>query len=376
MKAGIAKFNIVLFSVLAAITPLAAQRTDPGAYVPGPPGSRMPNSFTGTYNIVEAYVKPFPPPAASLPPTQITWAELKVNGTVVKTYQQPTTPPVPIHLAFQISNVIDSTAFPHGTLLTVEINAIDEYGRSYHATNAANTTNLFRSFEHQDAAENGVEPVSRMLSVGLTGYQFVSNIGPGWSRGLVEHSHNQSSVVFFATHGLTGAVEANPSYGQSEYVGASTMWWARVGAHGSGFWPFNSGAPKTSVVITLSCCTGATGDFYQGWFWPFEDAYGGWTVGQAGHGYSSTTWWSHFDTHSTDMWAHLKEGKTLWTMRQRLIQTDTLRHRYGLPANYPVGTPNQYFTTHSQGPIWGDFFAKVKGVYTADDTVTLAWFRS
>lgn len=376
MKKGITKLGFIALAVLAGIIPISAQRTDPGAYVPGPPGSRMPNSFTGTYNWVEAYVKPFPPPSASLPPTQITWAELKVNGTVVKTYNQPTTPPIPIHLTFQIANVIDSTFFPHGTSLTVEVNAVDEYGRSYSASNAASTNNVFRSFEHQDAAENGVEPVNRMLNVGLSGYQFVSNIGPGWSRGLVEHAHNQASVVFFSTHGLTGAIEANPSYGQSEYVGASTMWWARVNAHGSGYWPFNSGAPKTPVVITLSCCTGSTGDFYQGWFWPFQDAYGGWVTGQGGHGYSSTTWWSHFDTHSSDMWGHLNQGQTLWTMRQRLIQTDTLRQLYGVPANYPVGSSNQYFTTHAQGPIWGDFFAKVKGVYTADDTTTLAWFRT
>ena len=125
MSKGTTKGGILLMGVLALVALSPAQRpprTDPGAYVPGP-NMPMPNYFTGTYNWVQGYVEPLPPPNPTDPPTQLEWIKLYVNGQQVKEIERD---PDTIHLAMQISAVVDSTHFAHGSTLTVTVTALEE----------------------------------------------------------------------------------------------------------------------------------------------------------------------------------------------------------------------------------------------------------
>lgn len=368
MRKGNWKWVSILLAAMVVQPAVMAQRpprTDPGAYVPGP-NMPMPHYFTGTYNWVHGYVKPLPPPNPTDPPTQLEWIKLHVNGQQVKEIQRD---PNAIHLAMQISAVVDSTHFAHGSTLTVTVTAMDEHDRFYIDSDSAPITNVFRSYQHQDAGVN--TPVQTMLALAIPGYSYFTRIGSGWSLADVMSAHSETSAAFFATHGATSLVQA----GSGELISQSDMLLARTLSHGSGLSPFNSGGPRTSLVVTLSCTTGINNNWYEPWFWPYEDAYGEWVKNQAGHGYSGSLFWDKMDKHSEELWTWLKAGKTIFRAREELILQELARIEDGQPPLYPVGGRDIPFTHATQGPIWGDWYTTLRGVYTGNNFTTLAWHR-
>jgi hypothetical protein len=386
MNKGNTKGGIFLMGVLALAALSPAQRpprTDPGAYVPGP-NMPMPNYFTGTYNWVQGYVKPLPPPNPTDPPTQLKWIKLHVNGQEVK---HIVCDPNIIHLAMQISAVVDSTHFSHGSTLTVTVTAMDEHYRFYTDSDSAPVTNVFRGFEHHDAA-TFLSPLSALTNVGISGYGFQFKSHFDWPEAAVEAAQTEVSAALFATHGLPAGINADPpASNPPEFISAGEVQSARVWAHGVGLSPFNTGAPRTQIVVTLSCATGNDPDWYLNWFYPYWNSYNEFLPNQAGHGYTKTIFFSHMHNHVEYLFSYLRNGMTVAKARDAMIYTERSRALNGLPPLFPIQvysctepgcTENPtivHMTNFDWAPVHGDPHAKLKGVYTGDSLPTLDWFR-
>lgn len=363
--------------VLAAGSSAQGPRTDPGAYVPGP-NMPMPNYFSGTYNVVQGYVKPYPKPInlPIFPESQITYTGLKVNGVLVN---QRNEDPNLFHMSVQIAGIVDSTAFAHGSTMTVEVVATDNYQRSYSDSDVSQIVNKLPTLVHQDVNS----PMESTLG-GHSSYQQSFELRNSWTKALYLARMVDATAFMVGTHG-NGApsITDDLPYPQYGTVTSSDVLNARMAQIGSGLPPFNLGSAPTNVYFVIACFAGSSPSFILSHLYPWEDAYGNMMHNQAGHGYSDTVWSDTASNHSVVFWYSQSLGRTIRRSVQDMIDLEVALlawyawHQIPYPGPlFPLGNERRPFVASADGPVWGDVYAKSRGVYTGNDTETLQWYRN
>jgi hypothetical protein len=378
----------VAFGIVAAVS-AQGPRTDPGAYVPGP-NMPMPNYFSGTYNVVQGYVKPYPKPInlPIFPESQITYIGLKVNGVLV---EQRNEDPNLIHMSVQIGDIIDSTAFAHGSTLTVEVVATDNYQRNYSDTDSSVVRNKLPVFVHH----HFLGPVETTLG-GHSNYHQIFELRNGWTRNLYLARLQDATSVMVATHGnpepriVDDLFTASPSLPSSRITSPDVLN-TRINQIGFGLPPFNAGSAPMNICFLLACSAAADPSLILAHLFPWEDAYGNVMLNQGGHGYSDSMWIYTAPNHSVVFWYGMSQGRTIRVSVNNMMSLEAALIAYyeanGIPYPgplFPIGEnntvtpsiPDRPFLISSDGPVWGDIYAKSRGVYTANNSETLSWYRN
>jgi hypothetical protein len=140
----------------------------------------------------------------------------------------------------------------------------------------------------------------------------------------------------------------------------------RVTANGSGLPPFNStGIPPVNLAFVDSCTTGTTNSFALAFLYPYGNSYTPplSSEDQAEVGYNITKETEQTRRCNDAFWGALEDGKTVNRARFELFQAYE-------------GTNEPAFATDLLH-VWGDFYMRLKGVYTGSEFPTLQtdWWR-
>lgn len=176
-----------------------AQVATPGAWVPGY-GETMPYYFTGTNSVAKGTV--CCPGYVGIDQNYFVDADLKIGGTIVRHYQWPIGKPK--QTLVTLSAVFDSTHFPHGTSLTVEIVGHTNLGQTWQASNSTIVTNVLSGFNYPEfwpPLANGLnEVVDQMASQNYDFQTWYEN----WARIEIGIALLNSSIYYVNSHGLKG----------------------------------------------------------------------------------------------------------------------------------------------------------------------------
>jgi hypothetical protein len=364
---------------LAVVTsPLAlAQWAQHGVWVPGFQ-EPMPRYWTGTLNLAKggAY--------SEGGWIEDAWLYLKAAGgsweLVREWHRGEAEPPI----TFGLSVAFDSTHFNDGDVVFVKFVVNDIVYNLYptikEETGFTVVHNKSFAYQHSDyldhtpASDGASEAQYSLLALGYNGTKRSAN---GWSSATVEADSHDAAVLYFNTHG-------HPRV-ETDYLGGFIFEYEvedwRVEINGTGYPPQNStGEPITQFVLFDTCSTGYT-NAYNTWFWPFYrvDFTGAPCINQALFGYAGTTLWTDRLHMAGLYWPMFEDWRTVVEMRDNLVEYctyywATFAEEF-IRIERPYGTWG-YVDEAADCPIWGDWYMRLKGVYTGDTTYPVGWYRN
>ena len=187
-------------------------------------------------------------------------------------------------------------------------------------------------------------------------WDFVSDTNDVWVTG--DYDINRKPI-----YGTYGLIFTDPTV---DYVKPF-----RVAAHGSGQVPFNSGSPPMNLVLLDACGSGTYNSFAEAYLYPygnyFNPAYS-WEC-QAECGYVESFVGKCASATSEAFWQALQAGYTAHFARVKAYDAY-------INTGFDSGAPeNAYDFMH----VYGDWFTRLKGVYTANpamlESAQSDWWR-
>jgi len=257
------------------------------------------------------------------------------------------------------------------TDLEIKLRAWDSmghYGEGSEEVRVYNKACIYgrNDFETKYAPDGvSVAPVGNALSA-MNHDTSDSVTGFGWSRFQIMDDIAECTALHVATHGsyysfgsdfdefdldviweriyptVEHAPDENPDFGPFILD-------TRQAAVGSGTPPYNSGIPPINIAFIYSCCTGTYNDIAAALLWPY---YFYSAVDQAKLGWRIEAEIVKINVASTAFWGALAD--TLTAVQARQITVDEY-------LGYHEPNPESYLA------CWGDFYARLYGVYTGSN---------
>lgn len=303
--------------------------------------------------------------------------------------------------------MFDSTQFANGTELEVKFE-IWGWGSSHRIkTESAQVVNqavlygrydLEISFLTKNSAGNWVmasggdeEPYrvlpsssSRLASMGYDIRKYVTTLG--WAAEEFGVDSQDCNVLHVNTHGATTFFWSDTNDYWYEYIfglpndythitnvyGCSTPQGAptgsinlldyRVAANGTGLPPFNSTAKPPINLAYFDCCSaGVTNEFAEATLYPYGNVYAGMysSENQSSVGYAITVSASQARNVAEAFWQRLEDRYTVTEARYQAYDA------------YQGGNKPGNATEFMH--VWGDFYARLKGVYSGSTGANYNW---
>ncbi|MGQ9881305.1 MAG: hypothetical protein ACUVSV_10655, partial [Armatimonadota bacterium] len=191
----------------------------------------------------------------------------------------------------------------------------------------------------------------------------VSNtcVAYGWTKQMLLNDMDVCTAFYVNTHGEIGRFTSDwDEYSHIwEFVWPDDILPVRQSAVGSGYPPFNTGVPPMNVAFIEACLTG-TDNSFSVLLWPYYNAYNhNWCENQAYVGWRIKTLVDGTRAANTGFWSALASGCTAHQARDALV------YDY-LAATGQQLAPGQHPTDLVS--VWGDYYARIWGVYTATDS--------
>lgn len=366
-----------VFALLAAGTQACPQSAQHGVWVPGFQQA-MPGYWTGTLNLAKG--------SAMSEGGWIDEAWLYIrqgpSGAWIQVNHWSDDPDPGGPMSMSLSVAFDSTHFNNGDFVFVKFKVVDVvYGIlptvKESAPGVARVHNMAYGFEHHDAnAEpNSHGGVLATAAFEAMNYQKEEHFADSWVVPTVESNSYDAAALYFNSHcsGSFLYMDDNTALFPSDVL----AW--RNTINGTGLPPFNStGLPFTSFVL-LDVCSGAADGRFNKWFWPYYrgDFPGTPCINQALFGYSDLTYWNDRVNMASLYWPMLEEGRTVVEMRNWLVTACAGYWNEFAPKKYVKITPAARSVLNiTDCPIWGDPYARLKGVYTGNTTWPVGWYRA
>ena len=360
-----------------------AQWSQHGVWVPGFQ-EPMPRYWTGTLNLARG--------TAVSEGGWIDAARLYIKaagdswGTPVRQWVDDPDPGGPMSMGLDVA--FDSTQFNDGDVVLFTFAVLDYVGVFYpqwkDATGFAVVHNKSFAYQHSDflaelPESDGATPANSAF--GYMNYIETIRSASGWTQERVEADSNDAAILYFNTHGNVNTIETD--VGSYTFNSQNVESW-RQNINGSGWPPLNStGKPLTQYVHIDACLSGSDNSFTT-WFWPYYRHYfppsgpDNAVTNQALFGYAGLIFWDDRQRQASLYWPMLKAGRTVVEMRDNLVEFcndywDIYGERY-ISIERPTGTVS-HVDEAGDCPVWGDFYTRLKGVYTGNTTWPVGWYR-
>lgn len=356
--------------VLCGVT--EAQIGGAGVWVPGYQ-EPMPKYWTGTLNLAKGSAVS----EGGWIDKAILW--IRKDGGNWQQVRQWTDDPDPGGpMAMGLSVAFDSTHFNDGDLVFVKYQVLDYvYGylpTNKEATASAVVHNNAFIYQHSGYESDGATPARDSLS--SMSYDALKR-AQGWAPSIVELDTYDAAVFYFHAHGDPTLI--------SDYLGmkifpSDVLDW-REQTNGSGYPPQNSTGRPLTQYVHLDACSAAYDNSYANWFWPYYrvDFPGGPCINQAVFGYAGSTLCNERVMQAGLYWPKLEAGRTVVEMRDDLVLYCQFRwlwyNEHYIHVERPAGTW-WHVDEASDCPIWGDWYTRLKGVYTGNTTWPPGWHRN
>lgn len=176
-------------------------------------------------------------------------------------------------MSVEVSDIIDSTVFAHGSTVTVEVIASDNYNRHYSDVDSASVRNRFPVLAHHHGQPWGVAGIAG-TTASHSNYMRTFDMFNGWSRATGLTRLDDASALMVATHGASnGEYIVDDLYTSSPSAQSSRIYESNVAAQkllqmGSGVPPFNQGSVPLNVLLVLACTVGANPGLFYAHFFP------------------------------------------------------------------------------------------------------------
>jgi hypothetical protein len=219
-------------------------------------------------------------------------AALKLNGTVVRSYQHVSGEPKVS--AINLAVMFDSSHFAHGSTVTGEFVFLDSTGTWRQDDMQAPVKNRLISYGHHEPLQQprgAPVPVSVLSS---QNYTTTLHDADGWTGPMMLGDMDGATVVHYSGHGSPSAY--NDDVDVAVYAVGSLTTPAviafRLGQMGSGYPPFNStGAPPIAFAF-LNCCLCGQSSNWTNFCSPFYNGYGACSKTRRFSGLQSARWHS------------------------------------------------------------------------------------
>jgi hypothetical protein len=389
------KLPIVLFAVLVIIGLATAQAspaptdspsqttggdTGPGdqegAFAP-PPGQQVPYYFSGTNCKAAGQVVAIQNPWNWFPEHMVL-AELKLNGEVVDSYFYDPMQPIPMIVNLDVR--FDSSHFPYGTVLNVELTGIDNIGTQYYDNYQAVVKNRVVAL-NQPSITTYVPPLSN-AALGFWSYPYLSNYGSiyhdnyAWIDAEQFSFQSGSNVLIIGAHG-----NSSPSHTTGFHDGGSGgMAWvlppeAEVAQQqniGTGLPPNNSSQNPPLNLVYLVGCNLATSDQFTAYCWPYQHQTGGSMENQCFVGFNKWVLLRSYTAFAEFMKGAMRIGFSVHMARQLMSQEVINGSDQFEVSDTGIEGDSRSFTA-SDMEIYGDEYTRIKNVYQQNHARSETW---
>jgi hypothetical protein len=309
----------------------------------------------------------------------ITFAELKVNGTVVKTYTAADVTPMTVAVAA----IFDSTHFAPNSTVTVTLDATEATVgfplliNTWHADGTAPVKNKNVSYQHPIG--NSIQLIDGKLSNAKWEKTMVSN--STWTPSNMFSNMTRVSIYSYSGHGIIppwGAYDSIlsgddqawiPPYPISGVLYDNFEYNAQQRVGGPDLPPYNqTHEPATSFGYFDCCWIGRHNNFIR-LCWPYSDVYGNWidVSGRSIFAYTLRIAAGVSETNRvTVVYDSLTSEHTVWQARKSEIDEAA----NGLPMTVVEDPPASISRQLTNGDvaIYGDIYTRITGVYTGSNT--------
>lgn len=335
----------------------------------------MPYYFTGTNSKASGSVYGNAP---------IEHCYLYIGGEVAKEWHADSSE---MPMSMGLSVVFDSTEFPTnfegGVNLTVKILATDVNGFPYSDEDFAPVMNRAFTYDYPEADGYQDWPgyvVDHLLDLN-TNYASTYRADETWPKQVMEEDWQNTALIFIMNHAEENTLRdalGQPIYGVSQNPPSVLGW--RQSINGTGLPPYNSSHKPYVTFVDLSGCEANQSNKFKAFFYPDFDWYGGHFEDQAVFGWSLFVAADEGEVRADHLWPHLLSGRTVHWARDSLVQ-DCIDHDQNsddgsLLISVSLNAINwRGVETSDDCPVWADFYTRIRGVYTGDDTWPPDWKR-
>ncbi len=290
-----------------------------------------------------------------------------------------------------IGLMFDSSHYPDGATVTVTIEAWDLYGGHYGPmSGTAPVKNKALIAEHPDGILGAETTAATLYGTNYTQRALDS---ASWTPTDYFSQMSGCNVVYYSGHGNVDEQAAGnyPLPGQDRmYTGAVLYSPARFpdyeserqGHMGTGLPPFNStGQPPINFMFLYACMCGKTNNFIRA-IWPYDNhygewgMYGPWSVNQALVDYPVEVQLQHAFRVANRFMGKMRDGylpEDAIKAVTEAAKTETIHiSKLADPIDW-IAPTREDFT------LWGDPNARIKSVYTYDqsapDSGPTGWYR-
>jgi hypothetical protein len=311
------------------------------------------------------------------PDVHISAAELWLNGEelIHQDYAVGGTSPHYLYVnEAHLAVMFDSNHFTNDSSLTVKMR-IQAGGVWYEDSYSANVLNFARAFgRHEweaDPDSRGAYYADQKLS--SIGYTSSYIPDEGWNPTVVNTEQNaDSNILYFNSHGLVGELQtdSNDLIYANDSLGSPDFGTWRETTIGSGLPPFNSTAKPAINLCDFQTCLSGSDDSFGTLLFPYYNGYGKLLESQAVCGYSVLVYVSDASLLTNLLWGKLAEAETLGSASFSTL----VRARDVYQVHVLDGETDRLIAT-DDFHVYGDDTARIKDVYTNDDTIPDTWWR-
>ena len=323
-----------------------------------------------------------------------TWVQevrLYIGGTLVKSHEGdgPDSDGTASEWA-----VFDSTHFPNGALeikfeCTCSAGHVHTSSRSVAVKNRSLIAN-YSVVPDPPPPHSDPHPAPTGVAAILQGQNYDVNSLPGmWSANTYFNQMVGTNTVFVFAHGNKGSPgTSNAAFHVSGNFHEDTKvfgWFSpemngawvdgyddrRPPQLGTGLPPYNSSAnPPTNLLWLWSCRTGNEAEFHRCLF-PYYNVFSNVICeDQAYVGF--TTFVAMTNVPTEFALTQMMDGCTIYEAREIMKSANMTGQLFDFVSDVSPASWRHLFNEYM--PIRGDYFAKIKGVYTGDNTQTTAWY--
>lgn len=302
----------------------------------------------------------------------ITFAQLSINGTIVKTYTQPTGEPPPLLVSIGVR--FDSTHFEPDAYVSVKVEGWDDAFNYYFSYDSSMTRNRAVSYAHSELVYGASGFWGMISELNFTGS--VVDGGDWTTSGLIADM-GVCSVLFVASHGneyFHWDDQDSPFYAVPGPAHTFDYENARIGHIGTGLPPYNSTwAPPITVGYLYACNCGDT-DAFTTVLWPYWNAYGDLVTDQCVFAYTCYVPVSKATEHAELLFGPMAEGKTaaisLGLFNENALAED-LQVWDVSPTQFDVDSRN---IEAGDLALYGDGYSRLTTVYTGSNSSPNGWY--
>ncbi len=280
---------------------------------------------------------------------------------------------------------MDSTHFPDGSLVEVRFEADGDDGVTYVAppkiVEVKNRATLFNRADF--STSNGGFGALRIFNeLTDSNYDRMVEASTGWSAAGVLAELGDAAIHYVNTHGNVDLHTSDSDElceGCDEYICPGPEWgtefdyesWRTI-INGTGLAPLNTSAkPPTHLFLLDACCAGLNNNFIR-IMWPYADYYGGWVRNKAYCCWSGTIYVHEAENRMGLLIPYLRGGDTIHLARDQMID-DCIQNPELVHIDTGTGMRSVSMTTDY--PVWGNYYVRVKNVYTgSDNTPPTVWY--